>query len=549
MLETAVIGGGLCGVALARSLHRQGRPAALFEARQRLGGRILSVASAASGMAVDLGPTWFWPSTQPLVTRLIAELGLAGIPQHDDGAMLHLRDPDKTPERVDGKRVHEDARRLEAGMASLIDALAADLPPEMTHLGHVLTALSDRGDRVHMTFASGDDIVEFEARHVVLALPPRLLEEHVRFEPDLDQATREAMRSAETWMAAQAKVVIVYDRPHWREAGYSGSAFVSHEQAVVGEIFDACDGSAAKAALGGFLALSPELRASFSVGLPMLMANQMAQVFGSALEEGEQHYQDWAIEPYTCSTLDRSSSRAEHSDVANPMLRRAQWGGKLHLGSSETAARGAGYLEGALEAAERIDRALNRGFAMTSQRDLNAGDRDEGGDDAARVNAASLARFAAWVAAQGEAVFDSYRHRLNRSLAAQQREQLTQRAVLEAMEEVFAHALAVLDDLDFDMATVTVERGRSSLIPDVQQPFRDLMQLVIDNVIAFNRTSCALSNFPDEHRPSREYMQVMLRDIAAAWQEFSLAANRRLLARAEAAFDRRAQARGLTNVS
>src|SRR5438105_11175651 len=123
MLETAIVGGGLCGVALARSLRRQGRSVALFDARQRLGGRILSVASSESGIAMDLGPSWFWPQTQPLVTSLIAELGLVDIPQYDDGAMLQLLDPDKKPERIDNK-VHQGARRLEGGMASLIDALA-----------------------------------------------------------------------------------------------------------------------------------------------------------------------------------------------------------------------------------------------------------------------------------------------------------------------------------------------------------------------------------------------------------------------------------------
>ncbi len=60
------------------------------------------------------------------------------------------------------------------------------------------------------------------------------------------------------------------------------------------------------------------------------------------------------------------------------------------------------------------------------------------------------------------------------------------------------------------------------------------MQSILDDVIAFNRTSCALSNFPDEHHLSGHYKQVILRDIAAAWQEFSLSANRLLLAKANA---------------
>lgn len=540
MLDTAIVGGGLCGVVLARSLYRQGRAVALFEARDRLGGRILSVEGSGSGMAMDLGPTWFWPDTQPLMKNLVAELELASIPQHDDGSHLHLNDPDKAPDRVEGKELHAGARRLPDGMAQLIDTLAAELPPGLVHFNHALAEVVDGGDHVVLTLAAGDDVIEIKARHAVLAIPPRLLDQDVRFQPDLDEATREAMRGTETWMAAQAKVVVPYARAFWREAGQSGNAFVTHEQAVIGEIFDACDGNPGNAALGGFLALSPELRADFSVGLPLLMASQLVQVFGAALEPIEQHYQDWATEPFTCSARDRTAPRGEHAGIANPMLRRPLWDGRLHLAGSETAAGGAGYLEGALEAARRIDLSLNRGWM---QAEPGIPDGVGAGNSAASINAASLARFSRWVAAQQDPAFDGYRQRLNRSLAAQQREQLTQRAVLESMEELFGNALAVLHGLPFDISASAIERGRSPLTPGVQQPFGALMQSVLDDVTAFNRTSCALSNFPDEHHLSREYRQVILRDIAAAWQEFSLAANRLLVARAHAG------ANALTGVS
>ena len=129
--------------------------------------------------------------------------------------------------------------------------------------------------------------------------------------------------------------------------------------------------------------------------------------------------------------------------------------------------------------------------------------------------------------------------RLARSLATQQRDQLTQRAVLESVEEVYRSALLTLEALPFDMTTVPIERGRSALTPDVQRPFRDFMQSLLDDVVAFNRTSCALSNFPDEHHLSKEYTQTILRDIAAAWQEFSLSANRLLLAKAQPSSVRR----------
>lgn len=545
MLDTAIVGGGLSGVALARSLLRQGRSVALFEARERPGGRILSVATAGTGGVVDLGPTWFWPETQPLMKDLVAELGLASIPQHDDGSALHLNDPDKAPDHVVGRKLHEDARRLPGGMGQLIEVMARELPSDLVRFNHVLAEVRDCTDHVVLTVVNGDDIIEVSARHVVLAVPPRLLEEGVRFTPALDEATREAMRGSATWMAAQAKVVFPYGRAFWREAGQSGNAFVTHEQAVIGEIFDACNADASHAALGGFLALSPNLRASFSVGLPLLMASQMVQVFGSALEPNEPYYQDWANETLTCSARDRASPASEHITVANPMLRRPIWDGRLYLAGAETAATGVGYLEGALGAARRVDLSLNRSWMKTEGGLFDVPPSD---GSAASINAASLSRFSRWVSDQQDVAFDSYRRRLNQNLAAQQREQLTQRALLEAMEDLFDNALKMLEALPFEMSPAPVERGRSPLTPAIQQPFGILMQSVFDDVIAFNRASCALSNFPDEHHLSQEYRQVILRDIAAAWLEFSLAANRLLVANASSS-DRRPRSAVLTSVS
>jgi monoamine oxidase len=526
MLDTAIVGGGLCGLALARSLHRRGASFALFEARPRLGGRILSSAPAKSGAAIDLGPTWFWPETQPLMARLVADLGLDAFRQHDEGTVLHLRDPERAAEQLHDNAIHTGARRLRGGMAGIVDALVRDLPPERLHLGHTLVRVTERGDRIALIFVADGREVVVEARQAVLALPPRLLAEHVHFEPALDEATREAMRDAETWMAAQAKVVICYDRPSWREQGLSGNAFVTHERAVLGEIFDACDADGGHAALGAFLALSPALRQSFDVGLPMLMASQMVQVFGPALDDGEQHYQDWAAEPHTCSARDREAPGSERSDAGNPLLRRTLWGGKLHLGAAETASRAAGHLEGALDAARRIDRALVRASALVEE-----------GSRAPR-NAAGLAQFTAWVTSQSDAVFDDYRRRLTRSLTAQQRDQLTQLAMLGAIEVVFAEALQVLDAVPLDMTGVVVERGRVDLMPEVQKPLGELMRTLLDDVIAFNRTSCTLSNFPHEHRPPKDYVQTILRDVAAAWHEFSVSANHVLLAKIEATVGR-----------
>ena len=527
MLETAIVGGGLCGLAVAAHLRRRGQEFALYEARPRLGGRILTVDCKISGLAIDLGAAWFWPDNQPLFTALLAEEGIESFAQYDEGTALRLNDTDKKPEpiKVDGG-VHGGARRISGGAQKTIDALRQKLEPDTIKRDHVLTGLRDAGDHVVLTFLHEGRTIEVAAKRVVLALPPRLADERIAFDPPLDDSMRQAMRDAPTWMAAQAKAVATYEKPVWREAGQSGNAFVSHEQAVFDEIFDACDADARRGALGGFLALGPELRQAFEVGLPLLMESQMAQVFGSGLGEHEQYFQDWATEDQTCSALDLERGREDHVMSAHPVLRRSLWAGKLHLGGSETAARQAGYMEGALEAARRISREILRATP--------AGDEDRVSTGAADVNAASLQRFAAWVETQGAVAFDGYRRRLNANLAGQNKSQLTQIAMLGAAEAVFAQALKKLETLPFNSAGIAVEQGRSALTPLAQKPFSEFLRQFYDDVVAFNRTSCALSNFPDEHHLAKDYEQAIFRDLAAAWTEFSLAANRLLIAKSDA---------------
>ncbi len=351
MLDTAIVGGGLSGLALANGLQQQGRTFALYEARDRLGGRILTQHDGDT--ALDMGPAWFWPKTQPRMARMVAALGLTAFPQYDQGQVLRLHDPEKVPEVYSTDGIHQGAQRLAGGMSRLVRALAAKLPDHTVHLAHELIAVVKQHNHVELHFRSADGITQILARRVVLTVPPRVLEETVRFDPPLDEALHQRMRATQTWMANQAKVLVAFPHPFWRAAGLAGNAFVEHEQAMLYETFDACDAAGERAALGGFIALTPELRASFQTGMPLLIESQLVQLFGSEADQGVQHIQDWANEPYTCSALDRvpSAVRPLYDDA---LLRRSFWDATLYFGGSETAGYAAGYLEGALEASERV---------------------------------------------------------------------------------------------------------------------------------------------------------------------------------------------------
>lgn len=359
MQDVAIVGAGLCGLALAHRLQALGIDYALYEARSRLGGRILGARSVLNGAALDLGPTWFWPHAEPNMRRWVAELGLEFFPQHDSGTVTHLQTAQGAPQTRHAPGLHGGAQRLADGTAALVDALAARIHASCIHLDHPLVALLDRDDHVELHFeAQGKSIIR-TARRVVVALPPRLADEHVRFAPELPLDLRAAMRGTPTWMGAMAKAVVAYPVAFWRERGASGNAFVTHDQAVLTEVWDACGQAGEGAALGAFLAL-PLADAG---ELPALIREQLAQLFGTQTQDSELHVQDWRREAYTTSALDRAELLATPQALGDARLADAYWQGRLLLGGTETAPRG-GHMEGALAAAARIEAQL---LAATAQ--------------------------------------------------------------------------------------------------------------------------------------------------------------------------------------
>ena len=350
MQEVAIVGGGLCGLALAYRLQSRGIDCGLYEARNRLGGRILSAPSVLNGAVLDLGPTWFWPHAEPHMRHWVAELGLEAFPQHDTDTVIQLRAAHGTPQSLYAPALHGGAQRLVGGMAALVQALTARVDAGRIHLDHALTALLDHDDHVELHFEAHGQSILRTARRVVLALPPRLADEHVRFSPELPPDLRAAMRSTPTWMGTMAKAMVAYPAAFWRERGASGNAFVSHGQAVLAEVWDACGKDGSQAALGGFLALPAPTPAE----LPGLVRDQLAQLFGPQARDGELHVQDWGSEAYTASALDRARPLAAPDELGDPRLAAACWSGRLFLGGTETAPCG-GHMEGALVAAVRIE--------------------------------------------------------------------------------------------------------------------------------------------------------------------------------------------------
>ncbi|MFV1630244.1 MULTISPECIES: flavin monoamine oxidase family protein [unclassified Phaeobacter] len=346
--KVAIIGGGLAGLNAARLLDQAGIDYQLFEARDRLGGRILTVNEAGSTDedGFDLGPSWFWPRMQPAIGSLIEELGLPSFAQRAEGDVIFERMSREPALRYPGGRQEPVSRRLEGGTGSLVRAIEGLLAGDRVHRGARVAGLCllDNGVELTIQFQDGAGH-KVKASHVIAALPPRVLASSVRFTPDLEENDRRLWDSTPTWMAPHAKFLAVYQQPFWLEAGLSGTV-----QSMVGpmaEIHDATTASG-KAALFGFIGIGARQRAQMGDSrLKQDCLLQLVRIFGErAAVPQTALIKDWAADPLTAAPADLDNSG--HPAGASAWVN-GPWQGRLTLGGSESSPKEAGYLAGAVE--------------------------------------------------------------------------------------------------------------------------------------------------------------------------------------------------------
>ncbi len=144
-------------------------------------------------------------------------------------------------------------------------------------------------------------------------------------------------------------------------------------------------------------------------------------------------------------------------------------------------------------------------------------------------NTDALGEFERYITEYKPALKQHYQKLLAEDLSRQQWQGCFQRNVSAVLEKFYDDTLHQLHSLPFDASHYAVNNGMSDLTRQVLAAFQGLTDEFLLFVVDKHRTSCALSNFPDEHKPDQAYVNDVKRDIAELWRDFALNINSHFL--------------------
>ncbi len=140
-------------------------------------------------------------------------------------------------------------------------------------------------------------------------------------------------------------------------------------------------------------------------------------------------------------------------------------------------------------------------------------------------NSDNIQQFKQYVAEQKPVLKKHYERLLAQDLSQQNWDGCFQRNLVAVVAQAYQQALAYAHTLAFDASTAPIERGMSQLTQQALSAFDGYVDEFVLFVVDKHRTSCALSNFPDEHKPDKIYLDAVRREIVGHWQQFALELN------------------------
>ncbi|MEM6517213.1 MAG: NAD(P)/FAD-dependent oxidoreductase [Bacteroidota bacterium] len=341
--QILIVGGGLSGLTIAYLLSKRNIQAKIVEASPRLGGRIQTI-NGTLETPLELGATWFSDMHQNLCT-LIDELGLKKFEQFSRGKSLFQTKSFEPPQEFFVPESQSPSYRIADGTQALIDTLANRLDNNDIELNTKVTSITDLG---HELEAETSNRQKLQVDKVILCLPPQLVGSQIQFLPELPNSVSKVLPTVQTWMAGSIKFVLEYDKPFWRNSGYSGMLF-SHS-GIVSEMHDHTNVEENKFGFTGFLnggaiSYSQEVRKEF-------VLRQLAELLGNEVLNYSRYSDKVWTNEFVMS--EKQAILRPHQNNGYPLLQNSYMNDKLYFSGTETSTEFGGYMEGAIISALRV---------------------------------------------------------------------------------------------------------------------------------------------------------------------------------------------------
>lgn len=345
-----IIGGGLCGLTSAYLLAKEGITTTILEARNRLGGRIHTLRK--DGKApIEMGATWLGKKHHHLLD-LLDELNI-GITEQFMGDKGYYEPMSVSPPQlVDLPPNEEPSYRIEGGSDNLINSLANYPDDNQVLLDQAVTSIRKNSNKLEVE--TNNDL--FKADAIINTLPPKLLMDSVAFTPTLPNELHKTAHQTHTWMAESIKVALTFQEPFWRKPNSSGTIFSN--VGPVNEMYDHSDEHQSRYALKGFM--NEAYHSVSQNDRKELVLKQLQRFYGDKANTYCSYHETlWKDETYSFAKYDNHI--VPHQNNGNPIFQKPYLDNQLFISGSETASSFPGYMDGAVESAQRsVDQIMEK---------------------------------------------------------------------------------------------------------------------------------------------------------------------------------------------
>lgn len=343
MEDVIIIGAGLSGLSTAYNLKKKKINFKILEAQSSLGGRIRTLYGN-NKTPMDMGATWFSKEHKNILA-LLKEINVGYFEQHTEGIALFETLSFEPPQKYFVPANSHSAYRVQGGTFRIIDALHQEIGNNNILLNTEIVKIVDEGNTVKLIDHLQN---EFFCKHLVIAMPPRLIIKKIDFMPELPDSVKKVMSETQTWMSGSTKFSVEYRTPFWKENGFSGSVY--SQSGFAPEIYDHTNFEQTTFALKGFLNATashytPEERKEKVIA-------QLNYYFGNEAKDYISYHDKIWNDKYISSKND--SFLQPHYNNGHSIFTDPQMNNKLFFCGTETSKAFGGYMEGAIISANQL---------------------------------------------------------------------------------------------------------------------------------------------------------------------------------------------------